>query len=143
MVKNNNYNYFMKLALEEAIISFNEGEVPVGAVFVDNNEVIAASGNAPIALNDPTAHAEILVIRKAAELKNNYSQLKDKRSNWETHWQEVADLIIPRKSDIVDQKVRGDKRHIQVFDGTAIHSLELLASSLHACLLPLLIVGFL
>ena len=47
----------------------------------------------------------------SAELKNNLSQLKDKRSNWETHWQEVADLIIPRKSDIVDQKVSGDKRH--------------------------------
>ena len=70
----------------------------------------------------------------SAELKNNLSQLKDKRSNWETHWQEVADLIIPRKSDIVDQKVRGDKRNIQVYDGTAIHSLELLASSLHGML---------
>jgi hypothetical protein len=70
----------------------------------------------------------------SAELINNLSQLKDKRSNWETHWQEVADLIIPRKSDIVDQKVRGDKRHIQVYDATAIHSLELLASSLHGML---------
>ena len=70
----------------------------------------------------------------SAELKNNLSQLKDKRSNWETHWQEVAVLIIPRKSDIVDQKVRGVKRNIQVYDGTAIHSLELLASSLHGML---------
>jgi len=70
----------------------------------------------------------------AAELKNNLSRLQDRRSNWETHWQEVADLIIPRKSDIVDQKVRGDKRHLQVFDATAIHSLELLASSLHGML---------
>ena len=66
-----------------------------------------------------------------AELKNNLSPLMDRRSNWETDWQEVADLIIPRKSDIVDQKVRGDKRHLEVFDATAIHSLELLASSLH------------
>jgi len=70
----------------------------------------------------------------ATELKNNLSQLMDRRSNWETHWQEVADLIIPRKSDIVDQKVKGDKRHLQVFDATAIHSLELLASSLHGML---------
>ena len=45
----------------------------------------------------------------AAELKNNMSRLMDRRSNWETHWQEVADLVIPRKSDIVDEKVRGDK----------------------------------
>ena len=70
----------------------------------------------------------------AAELKNNLSRLKDRRSNWETHWQEVADLVIPRKSDIIDEKVKGDKRHQEVFDATAIHSLELLASSLHGML---------
>jgi len=70
----------------------------------------------------------------ASELKNNLSRLIDRRSNFENHWQEVADLVIPRKSDIIDQKVRGDKRHTQVFDATAIHSLELLASSLHGML---------
>ena len=70
----------------------------------------------------------------SAELKNNLSRLMDRRSNWETHWQEVADLIIPRKSDIIDHKVKGDKRHLEVFDATAIHSLELLASSLHGFL---------
>ena len=69
-----------------------------------------------------------------AELKNNLSRLMDRRSNWETHWQEVADLIIPRKSDIIDHKVKGDKRHLEVFDATAIHSLEFLASSLHGML---------
>ena len=70
----------------------------------------------------------------SAELKNNLSRLMDRRSTWETHWQEVADLVIPRKSDIIDHKVRGDKRHLEVFDATAIHSLELLASSLHGML---------
>ena len=70
----------------------------------------------------------------SAELKNNLSRLMDRRSTWETHWQEVADLIIPRKSDIIDHKVKGDKRHLEVFDATAIHSLELLASSLHGFL---------
>ena len=70
----------------------------------------------------------------SAELKNNLSRLIDRRSTWETHWQEVADLVIPRKSDIVDNKVKGDKRHLEVFDATAIHSLELLASSLHGML---------
>ena len=68
----NSHSDWMKHALRLAENAFSKGEVPVGAVFVDNNEVIAASGNAPIALNDPTAHAEIMVIRKAAELKNNY-----------------------------------------------------------------------
>ena len=38
----------------------------------------------------------------SAELKTNLSQLMSKRSTWENHWQEVADLIIPRKSDIID-----------------------------------------
>ena len=62
----------MELALEQARESEISGEVPVGAVFVDNGEVISASGNQPIGLNDPTAHAEILALRKAAEIKGNY-----------------------------------------------------------------------
>ena len=68
------------------------------------------------------------------ELKENLSQLIEKRSSWEEHWQEVADYFLPRKSDVNTQKTRGDKRNIKVFDSTAIHSLELLASSLHGTL---------
>ena len=66
------HEHFMELALEQARESEISGEVPVGAVFVDNGEVISASGNQPIGLNDPTAHAEILALRKAAEIKGNY-----------------------------------------------------------------------
>ena len=62
----------MELALEQAKEAQISGEVPVGAVFVDNGEVISASGNQPIGLNDPTAHAEILALRQAAEIKGNY-----------------------------------------------------------------------
>jgi hypothetical protein len=72
--------------------------------------------------------------KKAAELKNNLSRLMDKRSNFEVHWQEVADYMLPRKADITLERPRGDKRHTLIFDGTAIHSLELLASSLHGML---------
>ena len=68
------------------------------------------------------------------ELKANLSQLVEKRSTWENHWQEVADYFLPRKADVNTQRTRGDKRNIQVFDATAIHSLELLASSLHGML---------
>ena len=68
------------------------------------------------------------------EFKANLSQLIEKRSSWEEHWQEVADYFLPRKSDVNTQKTRGDKRNIKVFDSTAIHSLELLASSLHGTL---------
>jgi len=70
----------------------------------------------------------------AADLKNDLSRLVEKRSNWETHWQEVADYMLPRKADITLERPKGDKRHTVIFDGTAIHSLELLASSLHGML---------
>ena len=69
---NHSDEYFMELAIEQAAIGQARGEVPVGALFVEKNKVIAASGNASIQLNDPTAHAEIMVLRKAAQLKENY-----------------------------------------------------------------------
>ena len=72
--------------------------------------------------------------KKSAELKNNLSRLMEKRANWESHWQEVADYMLPRKADITVERPRGDKRHTLIFDGTAIHSMELLASSLHGML---------
>ncbi len=70
----------------------------------------------------------------AAELKNNLSRLMEKRSTWESHWQEVADLMLPRKAEITKERTRGDKRSTKIFDATAIHSLELLAASLHGML---------
>lgn len=56
----------MRLALEEAARAAAEGEVPIGAVVVRDGKVIAAAHNQPRALNDPTAHAEMLAIRAAA-----------------------------------------------------------------------------
>ena len=62
----------MGLALEQAKKAEINGEVPVGAVFIDDDQVIAEAGNASIILNDPTAHAEIITLREAAEKKGNY-----------------------------------------------------------------------
>jgi len=62
----------MGLALEQAKKAEINGEVPVGAVFIDDDQVIAEAGNASIILNDPTAHAEIVTLREAAEKKGNY-----------------------------------------------------------------------
>ena len=62
----------MELALEQAQRAEIAGEVPVGAVFVSDDKVIATSGNETIGLKDPTAHAEILVLRQAAQVKGNY-----------------------------------------------------------------------
>ncbi len=57
----------MELALEEASAAAEREEVPIGAVLVLDGKVIARSGNQTRALNDPTAHAEIAVIRMACE----------------------------------------------------------------------------
>ena len=70
----------------------------------------------------------------ARELKNNLSKLMERRSTWESHWQECADFIQPRKAEITKERARGDKRNLQIFDATAIHALELLAASLHGML---------
>ena len=58
---------FMQEALKQAKIAFENGEVPVGAVVVCNNRIIARAHNQVELLNDPTAHAEILAITAAAE----------------------------------------------------------------------------
>lgn len=64
----------MRLALAEADRAAQAGEAPIGAVLCDpaTGEIIAAAGNAPIGLSDPTAHAEIRAIRMAAERRGNY-----------------------------------------------------------------------
>jgi tRNA(adenine34) deaminase len=68
----------MRLALAAAQAAAEDGETPVGAVVFDPaardglGEVIAACGNAPIGLQDPTAHAEIRAIRAAAQTRGNY-----------------------------------------------------------------------
>ena len=63
---------FMREALAEARRALAAGEVPVGAVVVLGGEVIARAHNAPIALADPTAHAEVLALREAARKSGNY-----------------------------------------------------------------------
>lgn len=63
---------FMRLALEQANNAWALGEIPVGAVVVKDGEVIAAGFNQPIGKHDPTAHAEIMALRRAAEKLGNY-----------------------------------------------------------------------
>jgi tRNA(adenine34) deaminase len=63
---------FMRLALEQARHAWQLGEVPVGAVVVKDGVVIATGYNQPIGSHDPTAHAEIVALRAAAEKLGNY-----------------------------------------------------------------------
>src|SRR5262245_24081389 len=62
----------MEAALEQARLGLAAGEVPVGAVLVIGDRIVARAFNQPIASSDPTAHAEILVLREAARIAGNY-----------------------------------------------------------------------
>ncbi len=62
----------MRLALEEARNALHLGEVPVGAVIAQERDVIAVGFNQPIRAVDPTAHAEVVAIRKASRELSNY-----------------------------------------------------------------------
>ena len=67
-------------------------------------------------------------------LLKRFDKLKAQRQNWESHWQEVADYMIPRKADVVKSRSRGDKRTELIFDSSPLQSVELLAASLHGML---------
>ena len=67
-----NHEKWMNLAINQAIKAKEQQEVPVGAVIVRNGIVIAEAHNQSILLNDATAHAEILALRKAGENIKNY-----------------------------------------------------------------------
>ena len=71
---------------------------------------------------------------RATALLKRYKTLQTNRQHWESHWQEVADYIVPRKADITKKRTSGDKRTELIFDGTAIHAAELMAASLHGML---------
>jgi len=64
--------YFMNYAYQQALKAYKNGEVPVGAILVNNGKIIAKSFNSQIKKNDPSAHAEINVLRYAGKKINNY-----------------------------------------------------------------------
>jgi tRNA(adenine34) deaminase len=63
---------YMRMALAEAESAFKKDEVPVGAIVVYEGKVLARGHNSPISSNDPSAHAEMLALRQAAETLGNY-----------------------------------------------------------------------
>ncbi|MFN9718508.1 MAG: tRNA adenosine(34) deaminase TadA [Planctomycetota bacterium] len=69
------HDYWMKKALDQAVIAFDEGEVPVGAVIVYQERVIAEGRNQREMLRDPTAHAEMIAITQAAEVLQSWRLL--------------------------------------------------------------------
>ena len=63
---------YMLMAIEQAQLAAQSGEVPVGAVLVRDGQVISRAFNKPIANHDPSAHAEMLALREAALAEENY-----------------------------------------------------------------------
>ena len=63
---------WMQIAIIEANLAKSKNEIPVGAILIQNSELIAQAHNQPISHNDPTAHAEIQVLRIAAKQQRNY-----------------------------------------------------------------------
>ena len=64
--------HFMQMALEEARAAAEAGEVPIGAILVQEERIVARSGNRTIRDCDPTAHAEMIVLREASRVIGNY-----------------------------------------------------------------------
>ena len=71
---------------------------------------------------------------KAKILLSRFDRLKTQRQNWESHWQEVADYMQPRKADVTKSRSKGDKRTELIFDSSPLQSVELLSASLHGML---------
>ncbi|QWD66782.1 tRNA adenosine(34) deaminase TadA [Polynucleobacter sp. MWH-Aus1W21] len=63
---------YMRMAIEQAQLAAQSGEVPVGAILVKDGQVISKAFNKPIANHDPSAHAEMLALREAALAQENY-----------------------------------------------------------------------
>ena len=73
-------------------------------------------------------------MQDAKAIISRFEKLEGARANWDTHYQELADYMLPRKADIVRKRSRGEKRMELIFDGTALQAVDLLASSLHGML---------
>jgi hypothetical protein len=67
-------------------------------------------------------------------LISRFEYIKSRRDTWDTHYQELADYMLPRKADIVRKRSRGEKRMEFIYDGTALQSVDLLSASLHGML---------
>ncbi|KMJ45520.1 tRNA adenosine(34) deaminase TadA [Xenorhabdus khoisanae] len=75
VTENYNDEYWMRRAIKLAMQAQEKGEIPVGAVLVADNEIIAEGFNHPITDHDPTAHAEIIALRRGGMQLQNYRLL--------------------------------------------------------------------
>lgn len=73
-------------------------------------------------------------MKTGQQLSKRFDFVKTRRDNWDTHYQELADYMLPRKADIVKKRSRGEKRMELIYDGTALQSIDLMAAFLHGML---------
>lgn len=73
-------------------------------------------------------------MKQGNQLIKRFEFVRNRRDNWDSHYQELADYMLPRKADIVKKRSRGDKRMELIYDGTALQSIDLMASFLHGML---------
>ena len=72
--------------------------------------------------------------KRADWICRNYDELKSQRGTWENHWQEIVDYTLPRKDQVTQRTTPGEKKNYKIYDTSAPHSLEILASGLHTML---------
>lgn len=80
-------------------------------------------------------HYDEKEMKLASDLIREYTALKSNRGTWESHWEEVANYVVPAKDNVYNvHRTKGEKKNNLLYDATAIHSNELLASALHSML---------
>ncbi|UOB15988.1 nucleoside deaminase [Abyssalbus ytuae] len=113
-------NYFMKKALQEAETAFEKGEIPVGAVIVIDNKIIARAHNLTQTLNDVTAHAEMQAITAAANFLGGkylrgctlYITLEPcQMCAGALYWSQISNVVYAAKDEQRGYKKMGGKLH--------------------------------
>lgn len=112
--------YFMKKALQEAQVAFEKGEIPVGAIIVINNKVIARSHNLTEILNDVTAHAEMQSITAAANFLGGkylisctlYVTLEPcQMCAGALYWSQISKIVFGARDELRGYQIMGTKLH--------------------------------
>ncbi len=112
--------YFMKKALQEAEVAFEKGEIPVGAIIVINNKVIARSHNLTEILNDVTAHAEMQSITAAANFLGGkyligctlYVTLEPcQMCAGALYWSQISKIVFGARDEQRGYQIMGTKLH--------------------------------
>lgn len=124
-----NDHFWLRQALELATLAAQNEEVPVGAIVVLDNEIIGSGYNSPIKNNDPTAHAEIIALRQAANKITNYRLLDTTLYvTLEPCFMCAGSLINARVKRLVfgayDQKAGAVESQLRLFDLPHNHKLD-------------------